>query len=246
MPEGDSLHRVARRLQPLVGEQVAASSPNPRGLVTRVAAAVDGRVLESVEAVGKHLELRFVSGVVVTSHLRMSGRWTVHPPGEAPGGAPWLVLRTARAVACQWRGPVLRLGRVERHRLGSDILGAGVAVEALAGRLRLAELGRPLGEVLQDQRYIAGIGNLWASEALWQARISPVLPIHAASDKELGVALTWARTEMQRAVVGSRPAPVVYRRVGRPCPRCGATIVARGVGEANRTAYWCPGCQREA
>jgi endonuclease VIII len=246
MPEGDSLHRVARRLQPLVGEQVAATSPNPRGLVTGVAAAVDGRVLESVEALGKHLELRFADGVVVTSHLRMSGRWTVHPPGEAPSGAPWLILRTARAVAFQWRGPVLRLGRVERHRVGSDILGGGVVVEALIGRLRLAEPGRPLGEVLQNQRYIAGIGNLWASEALWQARISPVLPIDAASDKELGVALTWARTQMQRAVVGSRPAQVVYRRVGRPCPRCGAAIVARGVGEANRTAYWCPGCQREA
>jgi formamidopyrimidine-DNA glycosylase len=59
MPEGDSLHRIAARLQPLVGCVVIASSPNPRGLVTGVAAAVDGRRLESVEAVGKHLLLHF-------------------------------------------------------------------------------------------------------------------------------------------------------------------------------------------
>ena len=59
VPEGDSLHRAARRLQVLVGERIEAESPNPRGQVTGVARAVDGRRLESVDAVGKHLLLRF-------------------------------------------------------------------------------------------------------------------------------------------------------------------------------------------
>ena len=72
MPEGDSLHRAAIRLQPLVGRRIAASSPHPRGEATGVARAVDGRVLESVEAVGKHLLLRFEGGVTVRSHLRMT------------------------------------------------------------------------------------------------------------------------------------------------------------------------------
>ena len=63
MPEGDALHRAAARLQVLVGERVEAASPSPRGLVTNVARAVDGRVHESVDAVGKHLLLRFEGGV---------------------------------------------------------------------------------------------------------------------------------------------------------------------------------------
>ena len=68
MPEGDSLHRIAARLQPLVGHVVDASSPHPRGRVTGVAAAIDGRRLESVEAVGKHLLLRFDGAVTLRSH----------------------------------------------------------------------------------------------------------------------------------------------------------------------------------
>ena len=94
MPEGDSLHRIARRLQPLVGERVEAESPHPRGAATGVARAVDGRVLEHVGAVGKHLVLRFEGGVVVRSHLRMSGRWRVDPRGRVLRGRPWLVLRS--------------------------------------------------------------------------------------------------------------------------------------------------------
>src|SRR5215471_8964269 len=82
MPEGDSLHRAAIRLQPLVGHRVSASSPNPRGLATGVARVVDGRVLESVEAIGKHLLLRFEGGVTVRSHLRMTGRWRIGRVGE--------------------------------------------------------------------------------------------------------------------------------------------------------------------
>ena len=93
MPEGDSLHRAAARLRPLVGRDVTASSPHPRGLVTGVAAAVDGRRLEAVEAVGKHLLLRFEGGVTVRSHLRMNGRWRVGPIGSTRHGRPWLVLR---------------------------------------------------------------------------------------------------------------------------------------------------------
>ena len=85
MPEGDSLHRAALRLQPLVGRRVAASSPNPRGEATGVARAVDGRLLESVEAVGKHLLLRFEGGVTVRSHLRMEAS----APSCAISGMPW-------------------------------------------------------------------------------------------------------------------------------------------------------------
>ena len=87
MPEGDSLHRAAARLQPLVGLRLTATSPHPRGLVTGVARAVDGLRLESVEAVGKNLLLRFEGGVTVRSHLRMNGRWRVGPVGSTGAGS---------------------------------------------------------------------------------------------------------------------------------------------------------------
>src|SRR5918999_3466585 len=96
MPEGDSLHRAARRLQPLVGQRVEAESPHPRAAVTGVADRVDGLRLESVEAVGKNLLLRFEGGVVLRSHLRMRGRWFVRPRDSPTLGRPWLVLRGER------------------------------------------------------------------------------------------------------------------------------------------------------
>ena len=205
VPEGDSIHRIALRLRPLVGERVAATSPHPQGRATGVAAAVDGLVLESVEAVGKHLELEFSGGVFVTSHLRMNGRWTVVAADEPPRGRPWLVLRTSQGIACQWNGPVLRIGRVERRRVGSDLLADAADLDLLVARLRLAEQDRPLAEVLQNQALVAGIGNLWASEALWHAGLAPTLAVEAATDGELRATLDWARTAMRRAVAESRP-----------------------------------------
>ena len=92
MPEGDSIHRVARRLQVLVGERLRAEAPHPRGRALGVAARLDGRRLERVEAVGKNLLLRFEGGVTLRSHLRMNGRWRVQPLGTAVRGRPWLVL----------------------------------------------------------------------------------------------------------------------------------------------------------
>ena len=83
MPEGDSLHRAARRLQVLVGERLEVETPNPRAALKGLAEQLDGRTLESVEAVGKNLFLRFEGGLVLRSHLRMSGRWFVQPRGAS-------------------------------------------------------------------------------------------------------------------------------------------------------------------
>src|SRR3954466_12819342 len=95
MPEGDALHRAARRLQALVGERVAVETPNPRGAAAISADRLDGRLLESVEAVGKNLLLHFEGGLVLRSHLRMNGRWQVVERGAERHGRPWLVLRGA-------------------------------------------------------------------------------------------------------------------------------------------------------
>src|ERR671937_2537753 len=94
MPEGDSLHRAARRLQVLVGERVSVETPHPRAAVERLAERLDGRRLESVEAIGKNLLLTFEGGLVLRSHLRMRGRWQVRVrESKALVGTPWLVLR---------------------------------------------------------------------------------------------------------------------------------------------------------
>jgi endonuclease VIII len=243
MPEGDSLHRAAARLQPLVGLRLTATSPHPRGLVTGVAQAVDGLRLESVEAVGKNLLLRFEGGVTVRSHLRMNGRWRVGPAGSTGAGRPWLLLRGDAIEATQWNGPVLTLDLGPVRRLGPDLLADASDPGRLVPRLRRGDSSRPLGEVLQDQRLVAGVGNMWMSEALWAVRLSPWLTLAEVSDEELFDALQWARSTMRASVAGARPPRAVYRRAGRPCRRCGTPIESRGQGDDNRTAYWCPECQ---
>jgi endonuclease-8 len=244
MPEGDVLHRIAASMQVLVGERVEAETPHPRAAAAGVGAAVDGRVLESVDAVGKHLLLRFEGGVTLRSHLRMSGRWRVERRNAPRVGRPWLVLRGREWEAVQWNGPVLALDSGEAGRLGPDVLGRGIRTEDLLARLRAVDARRLLGEVLLDQRVLAGIGNVWMAEALWQARLSPWLAVGAATDDELAAALGWAQQMMRASVAGTRSIRSVYRRAGRACPRCGARIMSRGLGDANRTAYWCERCQR--
>ena len=167
MPEGDALHRAARRLQPLVGQRLEVESPNPRAQATRVAPRVDGRVLESVEAVGKNLLLRFEGGLVVRSHLRMTGRWRIEPRGQAADRAA-----VARAARRRARGRALE--RAGAHARDAEPSGGSARtcsrsefdVDAAVARLRGAG-DAWLGEALQDQRLVAGIGNMWMAEALW-------------------------------------------------------------------------------
>lgn len=243
MPEGDSLHRAADRLRVLVGERVTAESPHPQGAATGVARVVDGRVLEAVDAVGKHLVLRFEGGVVLRSHLRMRGRWQVGRPRDVRAGRPWLVLRGREWEATQWNGPVLALETRPLARLGPDLLAETTDVSDVVRRMRAADPGLLVGEALVDQRLVAGIGNMWLAEALWHARVSPWRHLGEATDEELVVALGWAREAMRVSVAGARRGRAVYRRAGRPCRRCGTPIASRGLGERNRTAYWCPTCQ---
>jgi endonuclease-8 len=242
VPEGDSLHRAARRLQPLVGQRLEVESPNPRAQATGVAPRVDGRVLESVEAVGKNLLLAFEGGLVVRSHLRMTGRWRVEPRGTARTGLPWLVLRGEELEGVLWNGPVLTLESRNLRRLGQDVLAAEFDVDAAVARLRRAG-DNWLGEALQDQRLLAGVGNMWMAEALWSIRVSPWQRVRDVGDDVLREAVEAARRLMREALETGRPGRSVYRRAGRPCLRCRAIVRSRGQGDENRTAYWCPGCQ---
>jgi endonuclease VIII len=243
MPEGDSLHRAARRLQVLVGESVEVESPNPRAAATGVAEQLDGRRLERVEAVGKNLLLTFEGGLVLRSHLRMSGRWTVRPRGTEGAGRPWLILRGSGREAVLWGGPVLELHKRAVLRLGPDILAQPPDLDRMVANFRAVDPGRRLGDALLDQRLVAGIGNLWKSESLWRAQVSPWRPLAEVTEDELRSVLDEAARLMRASVDGGREQRSIYRRAGRPCPRCETPIESRGQGDANRTAYWCPGCQ---
>jgi endonuclease VIII len=242
VPEGDSLHRAAERLRALEGEVVTAESPHPRAAALGVAERIDGRRLERVEAVGKNLILSFEDGLVLRSHLRMRGRWRVQPAGTKPFGKPWLVLRAGEAQAVLWNGPVLQLGEraaASVGRLGPDIMAEPPAVESMLARFRAADQSREVGEALLDQRLVAGIGNMWRAEALFEAQISPWARLGEITDEVLH-SLLLASTELMRA---GRRRRAIYRRAGRPCPRCAATVRSRPQGDQARMAYWCPACQ---
>jgi endonuclease VIII len=240
MPEGDAIHRTAAALRVLEGEVVAATSPHPRAALLGIAERVDGQRLETVQAVGKNLLLTFEDGTVVRSHLRMDGRWRVEPAGRPILGKPWLVLRGGAWQAVQRRGPVLTLGRGRTGQLGPDIMSRPPDVDAMVERLRGADQNRALGEAILDQRLVAGIGNMWKAEALFLAGLSPWIPLREVADDRLRELLDGAARMMQAPRTRGR---FVYRKSGRPCPRCGTAIRSRPQGDDARMAYWCPSCQ---
>jgi endonuclease VIII len=242
VPEGDSLRRAAARLQPLVGERVEVETPHPRAAVKRIAERLHGRRLESVEAVGKNLLLHFEGGLVLRSHLRMTGRWRLEPRGAKRVGRPWLVLRGAEHEGVLWNGPVLELGGGESvRRLGPDLLDDPPALDVIVRNLRATDQSRELGDALLDQRLVAGIGNMWKAEALWEVQLSPWAHLRELSDDDLLGSVAAAARLMRGGLESGRPDRNVYRR--HVCPRCGGRISSRGQGDDNRTTYWCPACQ---
>jgi endonuclease VIII len=252
LAEGDTVLRAARRIeQALGGTEVGVSTPSPRGRATGLE-RLDGRRLEAVEARGKNLLLRF-GDLVLHSHLGMSGSWHVYRRGAAwrkPTGAAWAVLRSEAWEAVQFGGPTLRVLRTgalgldpQLASLGPDVLAADFDLDEAVHSLRV----RPeleLGEALLDQSRIAGIGNIFKSEACFSARLDPWRLVGELSDADLERVLLAARKAMQAAVVDGRHPRNVYRRASRPCPVCRTPIASRGQGDANRTTYWCPRCQK--
>src|SRR4030095_16568231 len=202
MPEGDSIHGVARQLQPLVGEKLEVETPHRRAGVTGVAGRLDRRRLLGVEAVGKNLLLRFEDGLVLRSHLRMKGRWQVleRSGTTTRRGMPWLVLRGEKAEAILWHGPVLELDDTSVRRLGPDILAEAPDLEERVKRMRAASQSLAIGEAVLDQRLVAGIGNMWRAEALWRAQVSPWTRLGDLSDAELRAVLTDAAQTMRRSL----------------------------------------------
>jgi len=249
--EGDTILRAARRIEAaLDGGTVEASAPNPRGRAARIE-RLDGHTFERASAHGKHLLLHF-GELVLHSHLGMSGSWHTYRRGEPwrkPPGAAWAVLSTDRAEAVQFGGPTLRLLRtssVRRDpvlaRLGPDILAPSFDAEQIAQSLSGAA-DRDLGDALLDQHLVAGIGNIFKSEACFAAHLDPWQRVADVPAEQLRHVAQAAHDLMHEAVEVGRQDRAVYKRAGRPCPRCGTQIRSRGQGDGNRTTYWCPSCQ---
>jgi endonuclease-8 len=249
--EGDTILRAARRIEAtLDGGIVEASAPNPRGRTVRIE-RLDGHTFERASAHGKHLLLHF-GELVLHSHLGMSGSWHTYRRGETwrkPVGAAWAVLSTDRAEAVQFGGPTLRLLRAESvrrdpvlARLGPDILAADFDAEQIARSLTSVP-DRSLGDAQLDQHLVAGIGNIFKSEACFAARLDPWQRVGDVPIEQLRHVAQAAHDLMHEAVEAGRQDRAVYKRSGRPCPRCGTQIRSRGQGDANRTTYWCPSCQ---
>lgn len=243
MPEGDAIHRAARRLQVLVGQELEVETPHPRAAVKQLAPRLDGRRLESVEAIGKNLLFRFEGGLVLRSHLRMSGRWRVLGRDAPVFGTPWLVLKGDEHAGVLWNGPVLELDRGVARRLGPDILADPPDYEEMLRRIRGAA-DREIGDALLDQRLVSGIGNVWKVESLWEQRVSPWRRVGDVSDGELRAVLGTAARLMRDSLDTVPGRRHVYRRKGRMCPRCGTPIRSWPQGEDARMTYWCPMCQK--
>jgi endonuclease VIII len=255
VPEGDSIHKAARRLGgALLGNEIVAiETPQERHRMERWPERLAGRAVRAVDAHGKHLFIRFEGGLTLHSHLRMTGRWNVYRRGERWRRSPrsaWLVIRTADHEVVQFGGPVLELMTDSRTRfdrrlaaLGPDVLDADFDERRFLVRLRQDDQSRGVGDALLDQRNLAGIGNLWKSEGCFLAGIDPWRRTGELSDGEALSVVRSIRGLMQASVEGGGPERWVFERAGAPCRRCGTAIRARGQGDDNRTTYWCPRCQ---
>lgn len=257
MPEGDTIHHAAARIRPILEGVVPDEilTPHPRFALDRWPQRLAGRAVESVDAHGKHLFLRFAGELVIHSHLRMTGAWGTYRPGQRWMRSPrraWLVLRAEGHDVVQFDGPLLELVTESRTRfdqrlagLGPDILAPELDEARVLRRLREDDPTRSIGDALLDQRTIAGIGNLWKCEGCFDAGVDPWRPVGEVTDEEALRIVRLTRPRMQRSAVGGFQVrgERVYGRSGRPCPRCGDRIRQRGQGDDNRPTYWCPSCQ---
>ena len=276
MPEGHTLRRLADDLtSAFAGRAVRASSP--QGRFAADAEQVDGGTLLGAESAGKHLFVAFGGERFVHVHLGLIGQFDVHAGVEdvpAPVGQVRLRLVTADqgdprgtsyadlrgAILCDLVGPARRAEILAR--LGPDPLRADADPD-LAWR-RISRSHRPIGDLLMDQKVLAGVGNVYRAEVLFRHRIHPLRPgktlrvsqwraIWADLVELMGEGVRSGRIDTVRPehtpeAMGRPPRRddhggevYVYRRTGMPCLLCGSTV---RTGElVGRNIFWCPQCQ---
>ena len=280
MPEGDTILRAAQTLHRVLAGQTVTRFDSVYPAVTRIAedTPIVGRTIESVAARGKHLLMTFSGDLILRTHMRMNGSWHLYRTGARwlrPASDMRVLVATAEAVAVGFNVPIAELlsrRELERHaqirHLGPDLL-AGAAggyqyeidLPEIIARMR-ARGREPIAEVLLNQRVLAGIGNVFKSEILFEAGVDPFRPVSSLSDADLERIARIARDQMAASVldraktltpaIGRRttrslnPAARlwVYSRGGKPCRRCGTIIRSKKTGLDARLTYWCPQCQR--
>ena len=273
MPELPEVETIRSRLEPVLAgrriERVEISDPRltrpepPDG----VGAILEGERVTAVLRRGKYLIVGFESGRHLLVHLRMTGSFRHAAAGDLernPHGRAVVTLDDGSDVVYRdvrrfgtWL--VLEPGELEeylRERLGVEPLGPGFTTARLASEL--AGRKAPVKVVLLDQRAVAGVGNIYADEALWRARIHPLRPalslagaevssLRTALRKalEVGIARQGATLRDYRDPSGARGAMQdafkVYGREGEPCGRCGTPI--EKTRAAGRGTWYCPACQ---
>jgi formamidopyrimidine-DNA glycosylase len=274
MPELPEVETIRSRLAPgLTGrrfDRVEISDPRLTRPVPPdvVAAALEGEQVADVRRRGKYLVVVFESGRHLLVHLRMTGN-VLHPAPEGREDDPHVraVVRLDDGSDVVYRD-VRRFGTwdlLEPGELDEYFAARRLGVEPLARAFTAASLGRalagrraPVKAALLDQRAAAGIGNIYADEALWYARVHPLTPAGELGEEQvsalregvrkalkLGIRRQGATLRDYRSADGSRGRMQeefrVYGRAGEPCERCGTPIAKTRV--AGRGTWFCPTCQ---
>lgn len=260
MPEGDTIHRTAARLRPVLVDKPLVNFEAPR-VVGRQ--PHPGEIVVAVEAVGKNLLIHFDGGLVLHTHMKMTGSWHMYRTGER-WQRPRHLMRALVAVedwmAVCFAAPVVRIYHSQSSQpspvahLGPDLCDADADIDLAVERIAtIAEPGTTVAEVLLDQRIACGIGNVYKSETLWANRLSPFVPVEEVDgDMRRRLMLTAAKQLQQNLASNSAVRTTVpgglavYGRRGQPCRACSTPIKMRVHGEQRRSTYWCPACQRGA
>ncbi|MFM9084848.1 MAG: DNA-formamidopyrimidine glycosylase family protein, partial [Actinomycetota bacterium] len=210
MPEGDTIHRAAAALRTaLVGrtvtrfEAVRLVGPSPR----------IGAAVERVTSHGKHLEIAFDDGIILHTHMRMTGSWHLYRPGEK-----WrkrrhqarAIIETPEWIAVAFNAPIVETWREfdqNRHprsgRLGPDLCDPASDLHECAARLFHYDRGEStIAEALLDQRVMSGVGNVYRCEVLWACGIHPWAPV-ANVPQSACLDLVVTAANMLRANLGS-------------------------------------------
>ncbi len=266
MPEGDTIFRTAASIRKWMGGRVVTSAQSvlPQLCIDRLT----GRTFDAVDAVGKHLLMTFDGSprLILRTHMRMTGSWHVYSAADTwrrPRRQARLIIEAGDRLAVCFNAPIIDL-LTEAHdaigHLGPDILADPFEVARAVQRARSrGDKGlRALGEVLLDQRIVAGIGNIYRCESLFVQGLSPWTPVGAIDDLTL-TNLLLAAEQLMKANLGTPVARTfgvdphgptgglgvtwVYRRAGKPCVTCATLIANKAQGDQARMAYWCPTCQ---
>ncbi|MEP6526943.1 MAG: DNA-formamidopyrimidine glycosylase family protein [Nocardioidaceae bacterium] len=258
VPEGDTVWRTARRLNEVLANQVLVTS-DFRVPAYSTADLTGSRVREAV-ARGKHLLVRTEPGLTIHTHLKMDGSWHVYRAGtrwRGPGFQVRLVLGTAEWVCVGFRLGLVEILRTATEEsalghLGPDLLGPDWDLNEALRRLN-RDPDRPVGEALLDQRNLAGIGNLYQSEACFLAGVDPRTPVTSvpALDRLVERARHLLDSNKDRARQSTTgdlrrgQNTWVYQRGGQPCRRCNSVITSQPLGEPGRErlTFWCQHCQ---